>query len=409
MVKTGLDRLLSQPEALRGRAYGLLAHAASVTSGTGDAPLMPAHLALARAAAISPRALLAPEHGFYGVEQDMVAARECCDPLTGGRVVSLYGDSEASLVPGPEAFAGLDLLIIDLQDVGSRYYTYAATAVWAAEVALAEGCEVWVLDRPNPLGGDLVEGNLPEPGHESFVSAFFTPVRHGLTLGELVLLEARRRGWGERWGAALRIWEMEGWSRSMRWGDTGLPWIAPSPNMPRPATAELYPGLCLVEATVLSEGRGTTRPFHLVGAPGVDAGALLAELAGLDLPGVDFLPAYFRPQFQKHGGEVCAGVEIVLRDRRAVRAYALGLELLAAFRRVAPQAFDWRAEPYEFVIDRPAIDLLTGSPRYREVLEAGGQGLRELIATWGDDEEAFREERREILRYPDQPGRETAE
>src|SRR5215210_6182283 len=180
MIRTGLDRLLADPSRLAGRRYGLLAHGASITAGVGG--VRPIHRALA-ATAGPPQALFGPEHGYYGVEQDMIAAESQTDPWTGVPIVSLYGDSEETLKPCPCAFNGLDLLVIDLQDVGSRYYTYAATAVWAAEAALAAGCEVWVLDRPNPIGGHMVEGDLPRPGYESFVSAFLLPVRHGLTLG----------------------------------------------------------------------------------------------------------------------------------------------------------------------------------------------------------------------------------
>ncbi len=208
------------------------------------------------------RALFGPEHGFYGIEQDMIAAEGGRDPWTGAPIVSLYGDSADTLRPSPAAFAGLDLLILDLQDIGSRYYTYAATGLWAAEAAMTAGCEVWVLDRPNPLGGVAVEGNLPRPGYESFVGAFRLPVRHGLTLGELFRLEARRRGWSGAL-AHFAVWYLEDWHRSMSWEETGLPWVAPSPNMPTLATALVYPGGCLVEATELSEGRGTTRPFQL--------------------------------------------------------------------------------------------------------------------------------------------------
>src|SRR5215213_9738755 len=188
-VRTGLDRLLADTSRLAGRRYGLLAHGASIT-GEGR----PIHLALAASPAGVPAALFGPEHGYYGIEQDMIAADGGKDPWTGAPVHSLYGDSEDTLRPCPAAFAGLDLLVIDLQDVGSRYYTYAATGIWAAEAALAAGCEVWVLDRPNPLGGDVVEGSLLGAGYESFVGAFRLPVRHGLTLGELFRLEARRRG-----------------------------------------------------------------------------------------------------------------------------------------------------------------------------------------------------------------------
>ena len=254
---------------------------------------------------------------------------------------------------------GLEVLLIDLQDVGSRYYTYAATAVWAAEAAIAAGVEVWVLDRPNPLGGEVIEGDLPRPGYESFIGAFSNPVRHGLTLGELVRLEAARRGWHD----GLRILPLKGWRRNMCWADTGLPWIAPSPNIPMLASARVFPGGCLVEATTLSEGRGTTRPFQLIGAPGLDALELAKDLELRRIPGVVFLPTYFRPQFQKHAGDVCAGIEIILTDAGSFPAYRCGVEVLAAIHDRFPRVFGWRREPYEFVSDRPAIDLLSGGPR----------------------------------------------
>lgn len=391
MTLTGLDRLLADPGRLHGRRYGLLAHGASLTRD-----VRPIHRALAASPAGAPAALFGPEHGFYGIEQDMIAAEGGRDPWTGAPTISLYGDAEHTLRPCPEAFGGLDLLVIDLQDVGSRYYTYAATAVWAAEVALSTGCEVWVLDRPNPIGGDRVEGNLLQPGFESFVGAFRLPVRHGLTLGELVRLEARRRGWGGGW----EVWPMEGWTRSMTWEETGLPWVAPSPNMPTLTAALIYPGGCLVEATGLSEGRGTTRPFQLTGAPGLDPVALADLLNGRGLPGAAFLPTYFRPQFQKHRGEICGGVELLVTDAAAFQPYRTGIELLDAVLRIAPEVFTWRDAPYEFVADRPAIDLLTGGAEARQALECG-QGLADWVAGWAADEASFREERRDILLYPE--------
>ncbi|MBV8199902.1 MAG: DUF1343 domain-containing protein [Acidobacteria bacterium] len=404
MIQTGLDRLLASPSRLRQlrrRPYGLLAHGAAVT---GD--LRPIHRALAASPAGPPRALLGPEHGFYGIEQDMVPAAGGADPWTGAPIVSLYGDAAETLRPRAEAFAGLEVLIVDLQDVGSRYYTYAATAVWAAEAALAAGCEVWVLDRPNPLGGVVIEGNLPAPGYQSFVGAFRLPVRHGLTLGELVLLAARREGWRE----APEVWPLAGWDRAMLWPETGLAWIAPSPNMPVAATALIYPGGCLVEATELSEGRGTTRPFQLTGAPGLDPLALAGHLEARGLPGVAFLPAFFRPQFQKHRGEVCGGVELVVTEPHRFRPYRTGVELLRAVARAAPRHLAWRRAAYEFESERPAIDLLTGGPECRAALTAiaaaagdagGDSALDAWMASWAADEESFRLERRGILLYPE--------
>jgi uncharacterized protein YbbC (DUF1343 family) len=358
-----------------------------------SADLVPAHLALC-AAGVAPALLLAPEHGYFAVEQDMVPAEAGSDPWTGVPIVSLYGDHEGSLVPRREVFEGLDLLVIDLQDVGARYYTYAASAVWAAEVALEAGCQVWVLDRPNPLGGEVVEGNLPAPGLTSFVSAFSLPVRHGLTLGELVRLEARRRGWGD----GVEVWPLAGWRRHMLWPETGRPWIAPSPNMPSFTTALLYPGGCLVEATGLSEGRGTTRPFQLVGAPGVPGDELARRLSRRETPGVRCLPTFFRPQFQKWAGQICSGVELVVTDAARLPSYRFGIELLEEVAGLAPEAFTWRAEPYEFVTDRPAIDLLTGGSEVRSGIEAG-TSISGWIASWEREEADFDRERREVLLY----------
>ena len=388
-LATGLDRLLDGIGRLAGRSYGLLAHSAAV-----DRELQPAHLALARGGQ-APTRLFGPEHGFYGVEQDMVPAEDAIDPWTGVPIVSLYGADAESLMPRPEAFAGLDLLVIDLQDVGARYYTYAATAVWAAQAALASGCEVWVLDRPNPLGGDVVEGNRRRPGFGSFVGAFEMPVRHGLTLGELVLLEARRQGWGS---AGLQVVEMTGWRRGDLWPAIGRPWIAPSPNLPKFAGVVLYPGLCLIEATQISEGRGTTRPFQLIGAPGIPAPVLAEALTDQQHPGVAFTPAWFRPQFQKHAGKACAGVQIEVLDAAEVAPYELGVELIATLFEVCGESFAWRDEPYEFVTDRPAVDLLTGDAQLRTALEAGAD-YRAWMESWSVDEERFREEREAVLLY----------
>ncbi len=388
----GLDLLLDDIAAIRGRTFGLLSQQAAV-----DLAQRPAHIALSASGA-RPKVLFAPEHGYYGVEQDMVAADSSRDPITGCEVVSLYGNDEHSLRPRAGAFDGLDLLVIDLQDIGSRYYTYAATAVWAAQAARQTGCDVWVLDRPNPLGGTDVEGNLRDESFASFVGAFQHPVRHGLTMAEILLMELGVAA-SEVESSGVRVWPAD-WSRGDHWPATGRPWVAPSPNMPSHATAAIYPGLCLVEATEISEGRGTTRPFHLVGHPALDPQALADGIDRRWSAGLSFVPTYFRPQFQKHAGEVCGGVEIVVTDPQSVDAYRFGLHLLLSLRRALGDRFAWRHAPYEFVVDRPAIDLLTGGEEARRAIDGGDSvSLEEWWAGFAADEADFRVHREPYLLY----------
>jgi len=367
-VRTGLVRLLEHPELIGGRRWALLANQAAVTPG-----LVPAREALLATGCGPLVRLFAPEHGLDGVAQDMEAVGDEIDPLTGVPVISLYGDSEETLVPSEEDLEDVDVLVVDLPDIGARHYTFAATMVLAMDPCLAVGTEMIVLDRPNPITGGHREGGLVHDGFRSFVSLLNMPVRHGLTLGELAL------AWHGTHCPALHmtVVRCEGWRRNQWWDETGLPWVPPSPNMPTPETALLYPGLCLVEATTLSEGRGTTRPFHLVGAPGIDPFELAGVLRRLDLPGLGFRPARFRPEFGKHAGAVCGGVEIHVLDREAVRPVEAGVLLLATIRERFPGAFGWRPDPYEFVTDVPAIDLLTGSDAVRRVLD--GDGLLEPV------------------------------
>jgi uncharacterized protein YbbC (DUF1343 family) len=288
----------------------------------------------------------------------------------------------------------LDALVIDLVDVGSRYYTFQATMLFCLEEAARLGLRVVVLDRPNPLGGLTVEGPTLRPGFESFVGCHPLATRHGLTLGELArLYQARRAPQVE-----LVVVPCEGWRRSQYLDEIDYPWVLPSPNMPTPATALVYPGQCLLEGTNVSEGRGTTRPFELCGLPGLDAVALADRLGGEGLPGVVFRPVWYRPTFQKHAGRTCAGVQLHVVDREAFQPVRTGLAVLAAIRDLAGRNFAWRTEPYEFVADRPAIDLLFGSDRERLGLEAG-MSWRDLAREWEAEEEAFRRERRAVLLY----------
>jgi uncharacterized protein YbbC (DUF1343 family) len=370
-VTTGLEILAAEPALLEGRRWALLANHAAVTR-----TLDPARSVLAETAG-PPALLFAPEHGLDGVAQDMEAVEDQLDGPTGVPVRSLYGHTAATLRPRAEDLGEIDVLVVDLPDIGSRYYTFAATMDAAMSGCEAEGVEVVVLDRPNPIGGVRREGGPVTPGCESFVSQIPTPIRHGLTLGELSLLLQH-----ERYPALeLGVITCRDWLREMWWDATGLPWVPPSPNMPTLETAALYPGLCLVEATTLSEGRGTTRPFHLVGAPWADAERTVKALRNLELPGIAFRTTRFRPEFGKHSGSVCSGVELHVTDRQALEPVALGLELLKIFHDLHPDDFAWRPEPYEFVGDVPAMDLLTGSPEARVCIEQG-VAFDELFVEW---------------------------
>lgn len=390
-VVTGLDRLVRDPAPVAGRRWALLANHAAVTR-----ELDPARLVLAGVLG-PPVRLFSAEHGLDGVAQDMEGVADAVDDLTGAPVRSLYGHDAASLQPAVEDLDGVETVVVDLPDIGARYYTFAASMDAVMAACEIHGREVVVLDRPNPIGGLAREGGPVLPGYASFVGQIPTPVRHGLTLGEIaVLLQKERYPLLE-----LTVVQCDGWRRSQWWDATGLPWVPPSPNMPTLETAALYPGLCLVEATALSEGRGTTRPFQLVGAPWADAEAVVEELRALRLPGVAFRAARFRPQFQKWAGAVCAGVELHLTDREAVAPVRLGLELLRVFRDLHPEDFTWRPDPYEFVADVPALDLLTGSDRAREVLEKG-ERLDDLTAAWRQWlDEDFGPRIEGLLLYPD--------
>lgn len=389
-VRTGLEILVGDfPEKIRGARIGVVCHPASV-----DAELRHA-LDLLQAAGARIVAIFGPEHGARGEAQDMEDVEDLpLDPRLGVPVHSLYGATFDSLTPRREQLEGLDALVIDLQDVGSRYYTFVWTMALCMEVASGAGVRVLVCDRPNPIDGVTTEGNLIKPGFESFVGLHPLPNRHGLTPGEIARYVQLWRGVR----CELDVLPMRGWRRDMVFEETGLPWVYPSPNMPTVDTARVYPGMCLVEATELSEGRGTCRPFEVAGAPGVDPEALAAELSGRNLAGCRFRPLYFRPKFQKHAGSTCGGVQIHITDRRRFDSCATGVAFLQSVKRVAPEAFAWRAKPYEFVADIPAIDLLAGDDRLRLALEEDAD-LAELAGRWAQERAAFEEIRRETFLY----------
>ena len=364
----------------------MLAHQASVSARIEHAAALLSDVRGARLAA-----LFAPEHGVWGAPQDLILVGHERDPLTGLRVTSLYGERRE---PTEAMLRGLDILVIDLQDVGARYYTYQWTMALAMRACARAGVRVLVLDRPNPLGGELVEGNVPDPAYASFVGLYPLPARPGLTIGELAhYLNARHA-----LGADLEVVAMRGWRRRMLWEDTGLPWVPPSPNMPTLDTARVYPGGCLIEGTNLSEGRGTTRPFEWVGAPWLDAHAYAEGLEAERLPGVVFRPARFQPTFQKHAGRLCGGVQIHVTDRARFKPFLTGLAVIAVARRQARGTFRWRKPPYEFELRKLPIDILLGTDAIRKALVRGAS-LRRIERSWQRGLAAWTRRRAACLMY----------
>jgi len=386
-VQSGLDVLVHHRLGLlRGRRFGVLAHQASVDARLDHVVGLLGSVRGARLAA-----LFAPEHGLWGAAQDLVRIAAERDPLSGLRVVSLYGERRE---PTGAMLRGLDLLVIDLHDIGARYYTYQWTTALAMRACARAGVRVLILDRPNPLGGEIVEGNVPDPAFASFVGLYPLPARPGLTLGEIARYLQRAHGLG----GTVDVVGMRGWRRAMLWEDTGLPWVAPSPNMPTPDTARVYPGGCLIEGTNLSEGRGTTRPFEWVGAPYLDAHTYAEALTAERLPGVVFRPARFRPTFQKWAGRVCGGVHIHVTDRARFKPFLTGLAVIAVARRQAPRAFRWRRPPYEFEYRRLPIDILLGTDTIRRALEHG-RSLETIERSWQAELAGWRRRRAASLLY----------
>lgn len=387
LIRLGIDRLVDdRADLLKGARVGLLCHAASV-----DGRLRHSLTRLQSIPDVRLEKVFGPEHGIWGVAQDMI-------PVGGDRapgeipIFSLYGQGADSLKPTRAQMEGLDVLVCDLQDVGSRYYTYAWSVLLCLEACAEAGVAAIICDRPNPLGGRVIEGGTIRPGFESFVGLHSVPNRHGLTLGELADLARTERGLS----VDLTVLSVAGWTRDQDFGQTGLPWVLPSPNMPSLETAYVYPGMCLVEATALSEGRGTTRPFELVGAPGIDPHRLADALTERRLPGVAFRPTWFRPQFQKHAGRDCGGVQMHVLDRDSFQPLRAAVTLLWTVRALFPDCFAWRDTPYEFVRDIPAMDLLTGSSEVREAIDAQ-TSLAPIFSAWEQEEARFQMRRAPYL------------
>jgi uncharacterized protein YbbC (DUF1343 family) len=385
-VTLGSSRLLASGK-LKGRRVGIVSNPASV-----DAKYTHITDALTQSPDVTLGAIFGPQHGFRSdVQDNMIETPHVNDCKRKVPVFSLYSETRE---PTAEMLRHVDVMVIDLQDIGARIYTYIYTMANCLRACAKHGVDIIVCDRPNPIGGVDVEGPMLVPGNESFVGQFPIPMRHGMTIGELARL------FNEYFEihAPLEVIEMEGWSRSQYFDQTGLPFVMPSPNIPTLDSAIVYPGTVLFEGTNASEARGTTRPFELVGAPWVDAELFAQQMSARQLPGVHFRPAVFEPTFQKHANKACGGCQIHVLDRRAFKPVLTGTALIDAIKAAGPKDFAWRRPPYEYEHDQEPIDILAGSPAFRAALDAG-QRAEDLAPVWEEESKPFEKVRREFLRY----------
>lgn len=387
-VKLGAEKALSEPRKyLKGYRLGVICNQASVNHNFG-------HIAdlFFKNDEINLVGLFGPQHGIRGdVQDNMVETEHKTDARTGLPVYSLYSETRE---PTAEMLENLDALVFDLQDVGCRVYTFIYTMANAMKACAKFEKKFIVLDRPNPIGGDGVEGNILEKGHESFVGQFPIPMRHGLTVGELAKLFNKEFSIG----CDLQVVEMDGWKREYYLDETDAPWVMPSPNMPTVDTAVVFPGTVFLEGTQVSEGRGTTRPFEIVGAPFVDGYELTEMLNGFNLPGVIFRPTEFLPTFQKSAGENCGGVFLHITDRKAFKPVITGIAVIKAIYDLHTEKFAWKDTPYEYVFDRNPFDVIAGNLKLRKDLE-DGKLLTEIENSWKDDLETFKMMRNKYLIY----------
>lgn len=388
MIKTGIEQLANNPPAwLKGKRLGLLCNQASTDRNFRHSrdiinSALPGQLTC----------IFSPQHGFFADKQDnMIESAHAKDRATGLPLFSLYGQTRK---PDRTMFDHLDMLLIDLQDVGTRVYTFIYTMAYCLEAAAEFGKKVVVLDRPNPIGGELIEGNLVEDDYRSFVGLYPIPMRHGLTMGELARL------FNDHFGinAELEIITMSGWQRGMYFDDTGQPWLFPSPNMPTLETALVYPGQVIWEGTSVSEGRGTCRPFELFGAPYFAHDRFLAALDPSDLAGAVLRPVAFAPTSNKYQGELCNGFQLQVTDRQAFLPYRTSLALLSTTLQLYGEHFTYKEPPYEYEYKKLPMDMILGSRTLREALEAGTR-IAELEDGWQADLAGFDALRRNFFLY----------
>ncbi len=388
-IKVGLEVLLEKKmDLLKGRRIGLVVHQPSVNSVLEHAVNL-----LNNHPSVQLTTVFGPQHGIWGETQDnMIEWNSYRDPKTGLPFHSLYGETRK---PTPEMLKEVDTIVIDLQDVGARYYTYIYTMALAMEACAELGKKVIVLDRPNPIDGIHIEGPMLDPAFKSFVGLYPLPVRHGMTVGELALYFNQEY----RINCDLAVVSMENWDRDMFFEETGFPWVIPSPNMPAVTTAAVYPGMCLFEATNVSEARGTTLPFELTGAPWVKDPHQFSERMGrFSLPGVTFRPLFFTPTFHKWKNQLIGGVQTHVTDRKVFKPFLTGLALVASYREAGGMDFKWKDPPYEYEYHLLPFDILAGSDRTRLQVESG-VSLAEIENSWKPGLEEFKKIRKGYLLY----------
>ena len=388
-VILGIEQLKGlKPSWLQEARIGLLVNQASLDSSSRHTKDIMAELV-----GHNLTALFSPQHGIRGEAQaNMVETEDEVDPHLKIPIYSLY--SSRTRTPTEEQLAGIDCLVIDLQDVGTRVYTFATTMGFCLEATTQYNKKVIVLDRPNPIGGVEVEGNLLKDGLRSFVGYHPMPMRHAMTMGELPRFFNEER----KIGAELEVIPMEGYKRDYLFSETDLPWVPPSPNMPTPITALVYPGQVLLEGTNLSEGRGTSQPFECFGAPYIDARSLKSQLEKRTLPAVRFEEISFTPQFDKWDGETCHGLQLHVTDPRAYKPYYTTLAIIQEVMALWPKDFFWRPPPYEYEFEQLPIDIITGDEAIRKGLEEG-RDLDEVEAGWQEDLARFLTKRKQSLLY----------
>lgn len=388
-TRLGVERLLSEKvDILKGQRIGLVCNPASVL------PDSFAHVADAFEAneAINVTAYFGPQHGIRGdVQYNMIETPHVRDTRTGKMIYSLYSETR---IPTEEMCDEIDTFVVDLQDVGCRIYTYTYTMANCMIAAAKYGKKVVVCDRPNPINGVAVEGNVTEKEFTSFVGQFELPTRPGMTIGEMAKM------FNSHWNinCDLEVVEMTGWNREMWFEETGLPWILPSPNIPTIDTCVVFPATVYLEGTELSEGRGTTKPFELNGAPYIDGKAWVEALTAFNFPGVKFRHAYFEPWFSEFAGETCGGVQIHVTNREAFTPVIVGVAMVKTAYDMYPEHFQWRQNDYEYEFGRNPMDIVCGTDKIRKQIESG-VSLNEIEADWATGLSEFKELRKSFLIY----------